>query len=330
MIQKYKALALFSGGLDSLLCVLWMQKLGIETIPIFFKTPFFTEERAVHTAEANGLNLEIIDISEAHLRMMHNPQYGFGKNFNPCIDCHGLMFQIAGSLLEKYDAKFLVSGEVLSQRPMSQRRDAMNAVAKLSGFRDLLVRPLSQKLLPDTKPIREGWISKDDMLAISGRSRKPQLALAKELGVTQYPSPGGGCLLTDRNFAIRLQDLVTNDQLNLPDITLLRYGRHFRLSDKVKLIIGRDETDNQNILEHKADNILMLNEAIPGPLGLLCIGSKDDNCLSQAAGILAYYNTKSPQSVTISWGVDFPLDKQITVKKADAELVNQLMIARKN
>lgn len=328
--HKHKALALFSGGLDSLLCVLWMQKIGIETISLFFRTPFFTEERAVQTAQANGLHLEVIDISETHLRMMHNPQYGFGKNFNPCIDCHGLMFQIAGSLLEKFDADFLVSGEVLSQRPMSQRKDAMNAVARLSGFRDLLVRPLSQKLLPDTKPIREGWISKDDMLAISGRSRKPQMALAKELGVTQYPSPGGGCLLTDRNFALRLQDLVVHDQLNLIDITLLRYGRHFRLSDKVKLIVGRDEIDNQNILEHKVDYILLLNESIPGPLGLLCQESMDGDSLIRAAGILAFYNTKSPDFVTVSWGFNFPLYKQIEVQKADAELVNQLMIARIN
>jgi tRNA U34 2-thiouridine synthase MnmA/TrmU len=330
VIKKYKALALFSGGLDSLLCVLWMEKLGIETIPIFFRTPFFTEERALQTATENGLNLEVIDISAAHLEMMHNPRYGFGKNFNPCIDCHGLMFQMAGSLLEKYNADFLVSGEVLSQRPMSQRRDALSAVAKLSGYRDLLIRPLSQKLLPDTRPIREGWINKDDLLDISGRSRKPQMALAKELGVKSYPGPGGGCLLTDKNFSLRLQDLVLYNQLSLTDITLLRFGRHFRLSEKVKLIVGRDDTDNQNLLDNRADNIIMLNQDIPGPLGLLCHNTDADDRLIQAAAILAHYYKKSGDPVTFSWGMDFPLDKQVETKKADTELVNQYMITRKD
>ncbi len=326
MPKTLTAITLFSGGLDSLLSVLWMQKLGVKVIPVFFRTPFFTEERAVQTANANGLKLEVIDISKAHLEMMKNPRYGFGKNFNPCIDCHGLMFRLAGELLTQYNADFLISGEVLSQRPMSQRRDAMNAVSKLSGYKDLLIRPLSQQLLEDTQPIREGWIKKSDMLAISGRSRKPQLALAKELGVSVFPGPGGGCRLTDKNFSVRLRDLVEHNQLNLPEITLLKYGRHFRLDDKTKFIIGRDENDNNNIIGAQAGFLFMLNEEIPGPLGLLCIKEIDDNLISQAASLLAYYNSKSPDSVTISYGFSFPLDKSVTVKKAAADLVNTLMV----
>lgn len=326
MSKTYTAIALFSGGLDSLLSVLWMQKLGVKVIPVFFRTPFFTEERAMQTAAANHLKLEVIDISEVHLEMMQNPRYGFGKNFNPCIDCHGLMFKLAGQLLQQYNADFLVSGEVLSQRPMSQRRDSMNAVSNLSGYKDLLIRPLSQKLLEDTKPIRERWIRKEDMLAISGRSRKPQLALAKELGVTEFPGPGGGCRLTDKNFSVRLRDLVEHNQLDLPEISLLKYGRHFRLDDKTKLIIGRDEADNNNIIIYQAGFLLLLNEDIPGPLGLLCTKNIDDNLLSQAASLLAYYNSKSPQDVIISYGFSFPLEKSITVVKANADTVNALMI----
>ena len=326
MPKQYKALALFSGGLDSLLSVIWMRKLGIEVIPIFFRTPFFTEERALKTACANGLKLEVIDISEQHLEMMKNPRYGFGKNFNPCIDCHGLMFNLAGGLLVQNNADFLISGEVLSQRPMSQRRDAMNAVSKLSGYKDLLIRPLSQKLLDDTKPIRENWIRKDDMLDFSGRSRKPQLALAKELGVKEFPSPGGGCRLTDKNFTVRLKDLVEHSQLSLPEITLLKYGRHFRLDDKTKFIIGRDEADNNNLLQAKSDFLLLLNTEIPGPLGLLCLQEPDINIIETAAGLLAHYNTKVPEPVTISYGFDFPLAKSIAVTKAAAEQVSALMI----
>jgi len=303
-----------------------MQKMGVEVIPIFFRTPFFTEERAVLTAEANGLKIEVIDISEEHLQMLKNPRYGFGKHFNPCIDCHGLMFKLAGQLLSKYQADFLISGEVLSQRPMSQRRDAMNAVSNLSGYKDLLIRPLSQKLLDDTKPIREGWINKDDLLSISGRSRKPQLALAKELGITEFPSPAGGCRLTDKNFTVRLRDLVEHNQLSLKEINLLKYGRHFRLNEQTKLIIGRDEADNDNIMKVQPDYLLLLNEEIPGPLGLLCFKDYDDEILKLAASLLAFYNSKSPQDVTISYGYNFPLENSVEVNKATAQQVNDFMI----
>jgi tRNA-uridine 2-sulfurtransferase len=324
--KTYSALALFSGGLDSLLAVLWMQKLGVKVIPIFFRTPFFTEERAVHTALTNGLDIQVIDISEKHLVMLKNPRYGFGKNFNPCIDCHGLMFRLAGDMLPFYKADFLISGEVLSQRPMSQRKDAMNAVGKLSGNKDLLIRPLCQRLLEDTKPIREGWIDKSHLLAFSGRSRKPQIQLAKELGVVEYPSPAGGCRLTDRNYTIRLRDLVEYNQLNLPAINLLKYGRHFRLDDNTKLIIGRDENDNKNILDYASDNLLLLNEAIPGPLALLCATEITEVNLLLACSVLAFYNSKSPDIVNISYGRRFPLTESIHMQKATLEVVSKYII----
>jgi tRNA-uridine 2-sulfurtransferase len=326
MKSPHKAIALFSGGLDSLLCVLWMQNLGYEIIPIFFRTPFFTEERALQTAVGNNLSLVVEDISDKHLDMLQHPVYGFGKNFNPCIDCHGLMFHLAGILMDKYEADFLISGEVLSQRPMSQRKDAMNAVGKLSGFKDLLIRPLSQQLLADTLPIREGWINKNDLLAFSGRSRKPQLALAKELGVTEFPSPAGGCRLTDKNFTVRLRDLVDHAHINMHDINLLKYGRHFRLDEKTKLIIGRDETDNQNLVDAGQGYLLLLNEDIPGPLGLLCSPDNLTELIEHAASLLAFYNKKSPARIRISYGFDLSLGASITVDKASEEDVMRLMI----
>jgi len=158
MKKKYRCFALFSGGLDSMLAVLHMHKLGYEVIPIFFETPFFNSKNAKKVAESIGFELMVHDLTELHLEMLKNPRYGFGKNMNPCIDCHGLMFKEAGRLMKEYNVDFLISGEVMGQRPMSQRKDAMNAVGKLSEVKDLLVRPLSQKLLTDTLPIREEWV----------------------------------------------------------------------------------------------------------------------------------------------------------------------------
>ncbi len=326
MQKSRTALALFSGGLDSLLSVLVVRQAGVRVIPLFFRTPFFTEERALRTCEQNGLQLEVIDISDRFLIMMEHPFYGFGKNFNPCIDCHGLMFNLAGELLDHYKADFLISGEVLGQRPMSQRKDALNAVAKLSGYKDLLVRPLSQQLLPDTRPVREGWIIKDALLAISGRSRKPQMELVRHFGISEVPSPGGGCLLTDRNFTARFRDLVEHQKLDLQSISLLRFGRHFRLNSTAKLIIGRDEPDNMHMLESGQGGLFLLNLEIPGPLGLLTPDSVDDQLVGLAASLLAFYNKKSPAEVRISYGKQFPLTESVQVTKASEVEVMKYMI----
>lgn len=316
---------MFSGGLDSLISVLWMQNIGIEVFPVFFKTPFFSEERPLKTANANGLKLNVIDITESHLEMMQNPRYGFGKNFNPCIDCHGLMFNLAGKALEDFNADFVISGEVLGQRPMSQRRDAMNAVSNLSGIKDLIVRPLSQKLLPDTKPIRENWIDKDSLLDISGRSRKPQMILAQKMNIVDFPSPAGGCRLTDKNYSIRLQDLLVNNQLNLKQIKYLAYGRHFRLSPSVKLVIGRDENENL-ILENMIDHSLLLTHIeLPSPLGVL-IGEPSIELVNLAASILAHYITKSEGPLKINYSADQSFSEYVIVDKIQDSKMQDFMI----
>lgn len=325
MKDSYKALALFSGGLDSLLSVLWMNKIGVEVIPIFFKTPFFTEERPLHTALSNGLDLKVIDISESHLEMMQNPKYGFGKNFNPCIDCHGLMFNHAGKALDDFGADFVVSGEVLGQRPMSQRRDAMNAVSNLSGIKDLIIRPLSQKLLPDTKPIRDNWIDKDNLLSFSGRSRKPQMQLAKEFNVSIFPSPGGGCRLTDKNYSIRLQDLLVNNQLNLKQIQYLIYGRHFRLSPSLKLIVGRDENENQCLSEFDDSTMFFMHLDLPGPFGVL-IGEANDEQIYLAASIVSNYITKSHGPMKINYSNDKSFSNSVIVNKLNESVLQSFMI----
>ena len=221
-MNKYKAIALVSGGLDSILSALWMQKLGYEVIPLFFETPFFTPKKAKSATCAANLTLTVQNISEDFLQMLKHPRYGFGKNFNPCVDCHGLMFRKAAEFMAESGADFLISGEVLGQRRMSQRMDTLNAVRKLSGVAELIIRPLSQKLLPDTKPIVEGWIDKNNLLDFNGRGRKRQIQLAKEFKLSTFVSPGGGCLLTESNYCKKLKDLFDYDQLDVRQADLIK------------------------------------------------------------------------------------------------------------
>jgi tRNA U34 2-thiouridine synthase MnmA/TrmU len=296
--SPYSAIALFSGGLDSLITVKWMQKAGYKVYPVYFLTPYMPVERALDAARENGIDLIVRDIAKEHLAMMQDPQVVFGKHMNPCVDCHALMFKMAGDMLSELNAHYLISGEVLGQRPMSQRKDAMNRVGKLSGYKDLLVRPLSQKLLPDTLPIREQWVDKEDLLAISGRGRSRQLELAEELGMVNFPAPAGGCLLTDRNYSLRLKDLIQYNQLDPLSLVLLKWGRHFRLSPSTKLIIGRDEAENMKLETLIPDNQLKAKD-ITGPLGVLHEYPRQEATLQLALQIFWYYHSKAEDSGTV-------------------------------
>lgn len=327
MIKNKKAVALFSGGLDSILCVKYMQKLGYEVFPVFFKTPYLPEDKALQSAKANDLQLIVKDVTKEHLAMLKQPVYGFGKNANPCIDCHALMFQLAGDMLSELGADFLISGEVLGQRPMSQRRDALCAVAKICGYKDLLIRPLSQKLLIDTLPITEEWVDKNEMLDFSGRGRQRQKALAKELGISYYPQPGGGCLLTDPNYAVRMKDLLFHEEATVYNIELLKYGRHFRLRNDAKLIVGRDERDNnalEAVFEH---GMKLFTEEIPGPLGILISPNYDEELIRLAASIYIYYNNKIPDLWTVLYGQNYPLDRSMQIKKADPNEIGRYILS---
>ncbi|MCD4828945.1 MAG: tRNA (5-methylaminomethyl-2-thiouridylate)-methyltransferase [Candidatus Cloacimonetes bacterium] len=314
--RDHAALALFSGGLDSLLSVLFMRRLGYRVAPLFFRTPFFGPDKARHTARANGFDIEVIDITEDHLAMLHNPRYGFGRAANPCIDCHGLMFRTAAGLLPQYDAHFIISGEVLGQRPMSQRMDAMNAVGKLSGMKDLLVRPLCQKLMADTLPIREGWVNKDEMLDFQGRGRKRQMELAAELGIKEFGNPGGGCLLTEQGFGIRVHDLLGHDALNARQAEFLQFGRHFRLSDTCKLIIGKTADDNQAISDLVTVETVLKARQGPGPLGvLMCEGDIPQETLRLAASIVLRYSSKAADPSPVNYGLNYQLDDSVEVNR---------------
>jgi tRNA-uridine 2-sulfurtransferase len=286
-----KALSIFSGGLDSILAVKLVMLSGVDVLPVNFTTPFFSPEKAIESAEKNNLPLKIVDITDRYFPMFKAPVYGFGGYMNPCIDCHALMLKIAGEMLEAENASFLVSGEVLGQRPMSQHKSALAAVEKTSTMKGLVLRPLSAKLLEKTIPEINGWVQDISLLRLSGRSRKPQIKLAKELGVKHYPTPGGGCLLTDPIFCKRFKDLKDNSpDLNRNEIEMLKVGRHFRINPDLKMVVGRDMKENERILEIAGENGYTINTVtVPGPV-VYVSGKRTPETDSLAASMTASYS----------------------------------------
>lgn len=285
-----KALGLMSGGLDSTLAAMTLMRQGIEVTGISFVTPFFGADKARKTAEALGHPLIISDISTIHLEMVKHPKYGYGRNMNPCIDCHAMMFRLAGEKMQEGGYDFLFSGEVLGQRPMSQNSTALKAVAKHSGFPERILRPLSARLLPSTAMEENGLVDRDQLLDIQGRSRKRQQALAREWGLKELPATAGGCLLTEKGFSNQLRDLLSHDaEADVNDVELLKIGRQFRLNPTVKLVVGRNQEDNQALEGFLTGSRLLLRcRDFSGPLGVLC-GDTDQDTLQQAAAIVASY-----------------------------------------
>jgi tRNA-specific 2-thiouridylase len=266
-----KALAVFSGGLDSMLAVKLILAQGIEVLGLFFETPFFTSGKARTFAASINLPLKVIDLTEPLLDLVKNPKHGYGGNMNPCIDCHALMLRKAGEMLEQERASFIVTGEVLGQRPMSQNKKALLLVAAESGYGNLVLRPLSAKRLPVTVPEEKGWVRRPELLDIFGRSRKPQMELARTFGITEYPSPAGGCLLTDQVFSKRLKDLFSSrPSPALREIEVLKVGRHFRIGPHTKLVVGRNKQENEALLSLSEDTDLILTTVtVPGPTALV-------------------------------------------------------------
>ncbi len=290
-ILKVKAIALFSGGLDSILAVKVIQEQGIDVLGITFVTPFFGAQKSIKAAKEIGLPLLLSDITEKHLAMLKAPKYGYGRNMNPCIDCHALMLKIAGEKMEEMGADFLFTGEVLGQRPMSQSKQSLHVVAKNSGYNGYVLRPLSAILLPQTIPETEGKVSRERLFDIQGRGRKRQMEMAQKYGVTNYATPAGGCLLTDPMLSKRLKDLFEHQKdFKIRDIELLKSGRHIRLNEKTKIIVGRNKKDNTIIhnLSRDEDTIITMKD-FPGPTVLIPYGC-DENILDSAAAICALYS----------------------------------------
>lgn len=289
-----KAICLFSGGLDSQLAVCLIKDQGIDVVGINFVTPFFgAEERTRQAAVDLGIEFHYLDIGPDYMNVLKNPVYGYGKNMNPCIDCHAYMFKRAAEYLPEYGASFLISGEVLGQRPMSQNKSALNAVNKLAGHRGMIVRPLSAQLLPPTIPEMEGWVDRTRLLDINGRSRTRQMQLAEQYGIKDYPSPAGGCLLTQENFAKRLRLLFAlNPTAEANDTEILKVGRHFYLNGDQLLVIGRDHSENLKLQDLATDDDFLIKVVDrPGPLGLMRLNNTNDPAqLEMAARIVARYS----------------------------------------
>lgn len=294
-----KAIGLLSGGLDSILATRLLQDQGIEILAICFKTPFFGFQKAQRAAIRLKVSLRVIDISKEHLQLVQNPRYGYGRNMNPCIDCHILMLKRAGYLLERENFDFIFTGEVLGQRPMSQNKQVLQLVARNSGCEGLILRPLSAKLLPETRAEKEGRVDRGRLLDIQGRSRKSQFELAKRYGIADFPDPAGGCLLTDPAFSRRLKDLLAHQgEVQIRDIELLRVGRHFRLDESTKAIIGRRQEENERLLElvHEGDVVVKVT-GYPGPIELIPRGFTEAS-VEIAASLCVRYSDV-PNSIVV-------------------------------
>ena len=302
MIKKIKALGLCSGGLDSILSALVLRQQKIEIQWISFETPFFTAEKARKAAAMINVPIMTKNITPIYIDLLKNPRCGFGKNMNPCMDCHALMFKLAGKIMERDGFNFLFSGEVLAQRPMSQTRSSLNYVEKHSGFNGYILRPLSAKKLKETIPEKKSWVDRNQLLDLSGRSRKPQIALAKRYGILNYPAPAGGCLLTDKGYSKRLKDLIDHQvEFTENELHLLKYGRHLRLTDQTKIIVGRTQIENERILKYfnQYKDMLMKTKNIPGPTVLIPNSTGKATSLLAAAICAGYSKAKDNQPAKV-------------------------------
>lgn len=299
-----RALALISGGLDSLLAAKIIKDQGIEVIGICFKSAFFGESNAIKSAGQVDIELKVVDFTEEHLKMVKNPKYGYGKNMNPCIDCHAMMMNYAGKMLKDMNADFIITGEVLNQRPMSQNRKALDIVKSESGFEEFILRPLCAKNLNPTKMEEEGLVDRERLYDISGRTRKVQMELAEKWNIREYPSPAGGCKLTEPGFAKRLEDLFKyKPDCSLNDIDTLKYGRHLRLNEEVKLISTRNQEEAEDMMKLiEAEDILFNTVDFTGSTVILKGVAKEADISFAAAAAARYSKGKDENEVKVEYG----------------------------
>jgi tRNA U34 2-thiouridine synthase MnmA/TrmU len=298
-----KALLLFSGGLDSMLIVKILQKQGIEIIPVCFCSFFFNCTTAEKSAKILDLKLKIIDISEEHLKVIKNPKYGTGKGMNPCIDCHLLMIKKAKEIMKKEKYDFIATGEVLEERPFSQNRRVFKLAEKTLGLEGLILRPLSAKLLPETIPEQKAWVKRDELFGISGKTRKPQLALVKEFGITEFPNPAGGCILTDKEYSKKLFLLFEKiPHFDGQDAKTIKKGKAF-WENNFLIIVGRNEKENAEIEKLRKDKDIILEpENFSGPTVLIRGFNKEvpKQIIKKAKNLLLKYSKNIPSKPIIN------------------------------
>ncbi|MGD8677577.1 MAG: tRNA (5-methylaminomethyl-2-thiouridylate)-methyltransferase [Chromatiales bacterium] len=339
MSLQRKAVALLSGGLDSMLAVRVMQEQGVHVEGINFFTGFCVEghthairkqdrdkpkrNNALWAAEQLGIKLHIIDIIEEYKDVVINPKHGYGANLNPCLDCKIFMVRKAHEWMKAHAFDFIITGEVVGQRPMSQRKDTMPVVQHESGVEDRLLRPLSARNLPETLPEREGWVNREQLHDFSGRSRKPQIALARSFGFTEWATPAGGCcFLTDAQYSVKLADLWESrgsKQYEMDDIMLLKVGRHIRPARHFKLIVAREEGEGKFLQGYKREFPTLKVTSHGGPFALID-GELSDGELRQAAAIVARYSQgRSANEVTLEYADTGGQARELRVKPASPE-----------
>ena len=297
--RPVRAVALYSGGLDSTLAILTVLRQGIEVKAVTFLNHFGCDisdksscsKDPFSAAEKFGFEVKLCHLSGKFIQIVKNPKFGHGKNMNPCMDCRILMLREAREFMDMTGAEFLITGEVLGQRPMSQRRDALDIIDRETGLKGLILRPLSAKLMKPTLMEEKGIVNRDLLYDFSGRSRKPQMALAREFGLTDYPAPAGGCLLTEPNYSFRLRELLDHDaDPSLEDLALLRLGRHFRVSHDCKIIVGRNREENEALIAPDSGKSTSLRiESHAGPI-VVVRGKATEEIIQIAASLCARYS----------------------------------------
>lgn len=319
-----KAIALFSGGLDSTLAMKLIINQGIEVVACNISTGFGSvKDRRAHMqnmCDQVGATLRIVDIQDEYLeKVLFTPKHGYGKHFNPCIDCHAKMFEVAKRLMAEEGASFLISGEVLGQRPMSQNGESLQKVLHMSDCEGLLLRPMSAKLLEPTIAETNGWVDREKLEAIVGRSRDRQMELAQEFGLVDFEKPGGGCLLTDEHFSRKIRDILAHDEAFIKaDIPTLKYGRQLRLPDGAKFIIGRTEEENTKLEEIENPKFIHINTDLFGPHSLISINASDADKTLAAKLVLAYCKPNFTGEQVIDFG-GTPLTTVSDVSRKDAQ-----------
>jgi tRNA U34 2-thiouridine synthase MnmA/TrmU len=329
-MTRIQALSLLSGGLDSILATRLILGQGIDVKAMNFVSPFCLCTKsgcgAAEAAKQLGVPLKVVSVGNEYLRMVRKPKHGYGRNMNPCIDCRIFMLRKAKKYAKEIGASFIFTGEVLDERPMSQHFKALNIVEEESGLKGKLLRPLSARLLPETVIEKKGLVRRDKLLDIRGRSRKPQIKLAEEFNIADYPCPAGGCLLTYKEFANKLRDLFRHrKRCTIADVALLKVGRHFRFGEN-KIIVGRNEAENKVLTAKKTryDYYFEVPD-IGSPITVLQ-GLKTKKAIEVAAALTAFYSDAKSDRTTVNFGRE-SLDKSTIVSVPSRAKVESLRIA---
>jgi tRNA U34 2-thiouridine synthase MnmA/TrmU len=323
---------MISGGLDSTLAARLIKEQGIEVIGICFRSYFFNEKNAKRMTKQIGIQLEVIDFSKEHFEMVRDPKHGWGKNMNPCIDCHSMMMRYSGELLEKFNADFIITGEVLNQRPMSQNRSALDIVKKQSGFSDKILRPLCAKNLKETQMEIDGLVDREKLLDIAGRNRKTQMALAEEWGIKDYPSPAGGCKLTEPSYSIRLKEVLDRkEDVTEKDVHLLKYGRHFISENGTKIIVSRTGEEGEKIKQLlNNEDMMFITSKFTGAMVIIPEGENptDEDFTFSCRLAVRYSKGKDEELVQVKFGkvsTEFNMTKEVnamTQEELDKYIIN--------